>query len=745
MKINPVWCLIPAALVLGACKKKEPAESSGLPANEASSQSVETTPTPEIPAVSPEQRAQKLGFARHLPADTAAVISVFNGSKHAERIKGTKLWQSLIDAEIVEATDDEADDADQEIAEVDDLGIEDDSTGPAALLGKEFTIAVGDGTDIQTENLITLNKRVTHFQLKGLTAALARCAENGSFDSEELAEAVEEEMGQGLMQNLLDDPESGIALFESMKMPPIYVAFGTTPENRSAVAQQLASSTEFLGLFGADFIEPIETEINGEIFAGNKISGEKISVMMAENRENFIESIGEESVDRLIAAIASKDTVIVSGLIGDYAVMFIGASLDDLRFVENPVDSLVGGQSLAFCDEHLDKDLAGLIYGEKDLVSKVLPGITGMAEAANGMREGLANSQGLGDTRDLQNLLRIISEREKDLQNLMRIESTGTIAYVDDGLKIDSYGGIDHGGFDWTATNRLAGLEASPNVAMFVNINANSGYRRASRAYLEAWIETAYAMALKVAELPIEDDVVENIRAASMVFDNNFRNDAVTVWNALSQQFASGLGSESAWIIDLNGTPPAVPGIPQNMIDDGKFPRITMLAPVTERAKLAEAWEQINTAATQMLSTIGEMQDTTIPMQKPLSSERNGYTTWFFPVPFFTDDFLPSVTVGDEWFAASTSKNQALDLLAAAGSGESTQGFKMRINFNALSEFATITSDLMEKNSDELPIDVEVVEATRKVASALDAFDYLDWHTRMDGSQLRTTIHLKTR
>ena len=56
-------------------------------------------------------------------------------------------------------------------------------------------------------------------------------------------------------------------------------------------------------------------------------------------------------------------------------------------------------------------------------------------------------------------------------------------------------------------------------------------------------------------------------------------------------------------------------------------------------------------------------------MQKPMSSDKDGSTTWFFPMPFFNDDFLPSVTVNDNWFAASSSKLQAVDLLDKAAKG----------------------------------------------------------------------------
>lgn len=731
MKLRNIWWLLPAALLLGACKKKETsAETSGTPtAVESAAEAAPLQPeaNPEIPALSPEERAAKLGFVRHLPQDTAAVVSLHNGTRHASKIKASKLWQAI---------------SGEEALDLPDASDDESPTGPAALFAKEFTIAVGAQAGEQTANLLQLNRRLTHFQIRTIASAAAACAESGDFSNFE--SAMGQRFSEELLVNLLKDPESGVELFEKMNMPPLYIAFGTTGENREAIAQQLTQSTEMLGFFG-DFIEPVEAERDGQVFAGNKVSGEKLSKLMAENREPMDAMLDAASVDKLIAAVAKKDLVMMSGMIGDYAVFFLGSSPDDLMFADAPADSLVAGEALAFCDAHLSKDLAGLIYGRKEMISQMMANVTGLADLASGLQEGLAGSQGLGDTRDLQALLRIVGEREATMRTMMKLDGTGTIAFVEDGLKIESYGGIDTGKFDWQAVNRLAGLRDGANVAFFTNATAGTAYTEAARAYLEALMETAYAVAMKVAELPMKDDEMVQYREMAGMFDLNFRKHAVAVWDALSGDFTGGLGQESALIIDLNGTPPAVPGVPQEVVNEGKFPRITMLAPVTERARLASAWQQIDTSAASILQKIGEMQGTPIPMQKPLSSERDGFTTWFFPLPFFNDDFLPSVTVGDQWFAASTSKNQALDLLAKAGSGESSQGLTVLVNFDSLREFTKLTADVLEKNKETVVLDEDMLETIRTMTDALEDFERLDIRTRKEAGQLRTSIHLKTR
>jgi hypothetical protein len=234
------------------------------------------------------------------------------------------------------------------------------------------------------------------------------------------------------------------------------------------------------------------------------------------------------------------------------------------------------------------------------------------------------------------------------------------------------------------------------------------------------------------------------------MFDTQFRPDAVAMWDALSGDFNGSLGRERACVIDLNGSVPALPGIPQALVDQGKFPRLSIVAPVTDRTKLAASWQTINTSATHLLAKISEMAGKEIPMQKPISSDKAGYTTWFFPMPFFNDDFMPSVTVGDQWFAASTSKNQALDLVNKAANGGATRtGLCFTLNFKTLQKFARETLGLLDKNAAAIfgadGISAGQMENAGGLIEALDDMDALTVHARREGGVLRSSIHLKTR
>lgn len=750
------------ALCLGACKKKDESKPAETPvAVETSIPAPPAPPAPVIktPALSPDERAAKLGFVRHLPEDTEVVMAFHNGSKSAERIQSSKLWK-LVQTQMGMGTDMEmemAPDAGEEMEE--DFALPEgeqaagpepedapelaEPMGPAALFGTEFTIALGKTAGEQTANLLTLNRRMGYFQMRALAKAFAEAAKTGDFSSTETAIATS--YGPEMFKDLLADPESGVALFEKMNMPPLYLAFRTPASGRDAAAQQIAALTENLAMFG-EMVEPVEVEKAGQTFSGHKISGAKISASMAAGREDMEEMLDPAVVDKLLAAVAKKDLVIVSGTLGDYVVLFIGSSVDDLNFAPAVSQSLVASDALAFCDAYASKELAAVIYGRKSVLDLLTASAGGLSDMAHGLRDGLSGSDGLGDTRDLEALLRMVADREAALRTLTGNEALGLAAFFEDGLKIESYGGTDSGMVDWKSPNKLSSLGDSEDVVMFANMTTDAAYDEKCRAYFEALLETAYAAAMKVSELPTEDADMVQFKEMAKMFDTTFRPEVVALWDAFSGDFDDSLGNERAWIVDLNGAVPAIPGIPQPVVDDGKFPRMSMVAPVTDRAKLAASWEKMNTSLTGVFAKVSEMTGKEIPMQKPISSEKDGYTTWFFALPFFNDDFMPSVTVGDQWFAASTSKNQALDLInKAAAGGEPRTGLWFTMNFKALEKFSQETLKLLDKNSEALGISAENMKDTAKFIETLEDLDKLTVHARREGGTLRSSVHLKTR
>lgn len=774
MKMRANWLLIPAvALGLGACGKKEEVKAPDAPAAVADTPSGEApalapTPAPAVPKIGVDERAAKLGFAKHLPQDTEAVLAFYNGTKTAERVKNSKLWKLVAEemgggfggprnfepgGEDIEDEDIEAPEGEQD-ADAAAAAVEEDveeaameePMDPSALFGTEFTLAMGKTTGEQGGNLLKFYSRMNYFQMRNLAKGFVAMVKSG--DPSIMQESMMDRMGPAMFKDLLNDPETGIASVEKAKMPPIYLAFRTSDAQRASAAQQIASTVENLGMFG-DTVEPVTIEVSGSKFEGMKLVGAKVSASMAENRADMESDLDPAMVDKLIAAVAKKDLVVVSGTVGDYVVLFIGGSTEDLKLAANNGDSLCGTGALAFTDGYISKDLAALSYGEKSALEILMKSAGGIADISNGLRDGLAGADGLGDTRDLEALFQIVAEREAGLRKLAGVDASGMVAFFEEGLKIESFGGVDQGFVDWKVSNKLAHLGDSEDVLMFANMTADPVYHEKAVAYAEALMETGYAMAMKVAELPMEDEKMAQFKEMAKMFDTKFRSDLTTLWDAYSNDFASSLGKESALVVDLKGGAPAVPGLPQAVVDKAKVPRISVITPVTDRTKLAGSWDKMNTTITGTLAKISEISGNDIPMQKPLSSEKNGNTTWFFPMPFFTDDFLPSVTVGDKWFVASSSKMQALDLITQADAGGTGRnGLWFSMNFRTLEKYADETFKLIDTNAEAIlghPLGASEKKTVRNAMTVLSDLDKFTVHSRREGAVLRTSVHFKTR
>ena len=771
MKKRLSWLLVPTAVFgLGACKKTEQVQTPQSPAAvvdavPSEAPKVEPAPAPAAkpPGIGVEERAAKLGFVKHLPQDTEVVLAFYNGSKTADRFMDTKLWEFVQaeiggimgmggppngDAEEPEAEEPEVEQVDSgddaEPADGPPLG--EPEVGPAVLLGTEFTLAMGKSTGEQTGNLLNFYRRMNYFQTRNLAKSFVAMVKTG--DTTAIEEALENQMGGQMMNDLMSDPQSGIAMLEKAQMPPIYMAFRTTEAQRAGAAQQLAATVENLNMMGP-MVEPLKFEVAGCSFEGAKVVGEKIAASMTEERASMEEDLDAATVDKLIAAVKTKDLIAVSGTVGEYVVLFIGGSTDDLKLAVTPGESLVSGKALAFGDAYASKELAALVYGEKEAMDTIVKSAGGIADLTNGLRDGLSGAGGLGDTRDLEAMLQIVAEREAALRKLASIDTTGMVAYFEEGLKIESYGGTDTGMVDWKVPNKLAHLGNSEDVLMFGNVSVDAAYDEKGREYLEALMETGYAMAMKIAELPMENEEMAKFKEMAKMIDEKFRPDMVAMWDAMGEDFGGSLGNESAWVVDLKGSAPAIPGVSQAVVDKAKVPRISMICPVTDRAKLAGSWTKMNTTLTGALVKISELTGTEMPMQKPLSSEKNGNVTWFFPMPLFNDDFLPSVTVGDKWFVASSSKLQALDLISKADAGgEGRSGLWFSMNFQTLQKYADETLNLVDQSAESLmghPLSAMEKKRMADAISVLGDLDKLTAHVRREDGVMRSSIYFKTR
>ena len=790
MKLRSLWLAVPAILlVCGSCQKKEappaapPAVTSNaaepvVPATPAAPAVPSEPAAPVVPVLSADQRAAKFGIVGHLPKDTESFITIYNGSKMKTRFKSTKVWELIaeasgmeeadIDEPVVDPVVEPAEDAAAKPAEdtvakpvdepaikpadepaEDTAAVEEPFSGPEALLGQEVFLATGKGTSNQTGNLITVSRRSNYFQFKLLTKLMLAAAKSNNMD--DFSSGASEAQMTSLLE-VMKDPQSGIGLFEKMQMPPVYVGFKTLEASREQVAQQVASVVEYMAE-ADEMVEPVEFERAGAKFSGYRLLGEKIAKSLGEEREEMEKQVGAELTDQYLAAIAKKNLVAASAVMGDYVIVFLGSSIEDCQLVADAKDSLASTDALAFADAYASKELTALLYGSDGMMETLNGAMGALSDLTSGMRDGLAGEEGLGDTRDIESLLALVGEREQALAKLASTDTYGMVSFFEQGLKIETFGGGDVGAIDWKTPSTLASLGNPSDVVLFANFTSDATYDAKAKAYAESLVETAYAMTKKVAEAPIEAEAFKQFKDGMKLFDDKFRADTLTLLDGLRGDLSNGIGNESALVVDLKGSVPAIPGIPQVLVDKGRFIRASWIAPVTDRSKLSSSWDKMNESTTRILKSVSEMAGEDIPMQKPMSSKEGGFTTWFMSLPYCNDDFVPSVTVSDKWFVASSSKPQALELAAAAGKESSTRtGFYLNVKLDPMRSFVTDWMKLVDANSALVFADQESAlaeftdnkQTMEKALVALADFEEITAHVRREGGHLRGSVHFKT-
>jgi hypothetical protein len=737
------WSVLPAsALVLGSCGKKEENASSSAPAEVAGVPSAGTpaavpaeAPAPVVKALTPGERAAMLGIVGHLSKDTESVMSILDGKEIVKRLKSLKSWEFIRET----AKDTAGTDPEEEIAE--------GAAEAGKFLGQEIFLATGKGTVPQFGNLIKLSQRSNYFQMRVMTQAFAAGAKEGDLSGMDTAT-------QDAMMQMAKEVGKEMALIESAAMPPMLLgvkaadaeALGMAQENLVAGLENLPSA------IGEEGAKPVEFTQGGVVFKGYKILGEFLATSMEEGRADMEGMLEPADIDRLIAAMKTKNLVVAVGTLGDYAMLYMGSDEKSCPLVDKVEDSLAANEGISFVDGYQGKKLAGIVYGEQGLAKALVVG--SLKDMALGVRDGLAGSEGFGDTRELASLLEMVGEKENSLLGLAKTEALGGLIVLEDGVKFELFGGTDRGGVDFAAAHQLGSLGDSEDVLLFANWVVTPEYSKRMREYGEVIVESAYAMAEKVAGLEIEDsEELAQFQQGFSMFNEKFRTDVLEMWDAMSTA-DSGLGNEAALVVDLKGSMPPLPGVPQELVDGGRFVRASMLAPVTERDKLKASWSKLDGSLTKIMKTVSEMSGEEIPMQKPMTSEKNGLMTYFFSFPFFTDDFMPSVTVGDKWFVASTSKLQAYDLVAAAEAATPgpRRGTWMDLDFDVLRKFTAEWVALMEKNGEaalggpeQFAAFKEEMPRIQKGLAAFEEFDEMSFSEYKEGGKLRTSLHIKMR
>ena len=758
MKKYIIPFLFTGLLAFVGCNKK-----STEPSSEAQAKVEVPPPAVSDAEITPAERAAKLGFAQYLPANVSAYSAVINGSSVIDR-----MWKTPVGTVIKERLEqegisfDDLSDPQAQMSGILQLG--------AAQYGEDYFVAYGESAPKVSKDVIEFSDRMSYY-----VGRMAVYAGNAAVAGKLFEENVHPDK---LLAELFTKPLKGlpanfIHMFREVDMPSYYQGVKVSGEDsRALVRDQLEAVPNFFSMIEVG-VEPLVVERGGAQFEGYKFSGKKMQEELAEGQggmrlvlEPGLKQFGmsQQEIDEFIKLIEAKTIVALVGEVHGYVVLFMGSSEDDFVLVDDVEDSLCASDKIKFTDDYLDNDL--FTYGFSDggmgydlsAIEKICYKLGG--SFAKGLSDQLAESDSLGNTQEIEVILDNIDKQARGLAAMFKEADAGYVAYLEDGIKVEMQGGSNMPQYDMQSAHTLAPISQGKGQVLFANWATDPQYNEGLMTLIDRFVEVSYLMSKQVLPLLASRAAADEgnadfiqYNASLQMFDQMFSKDLLDVWQALRTNMAEGLGAETALVIDVNGSLPKVPMLPKAIIEGGKMPRVAYVSTVDDREKLQASWTRLNTALESLLKKASEMTGAEIPMQVPMSSEKDGLKTWFVPIPFQNDDFVPSVSVSDDLFFATTSKRfaEGLSSLAAKGGGESRQGVWLDVDMKVLHSYAEQWLKLIEENAAEFMSDVELEdfnankEMIETTLSALGMMDSLTYHMRQEDGVTRTSMHLKTK
>jgi len=694
-------------------------------------------PAPPVPEVAVDKLAAGAGFAALAPMDTEGFVSVRGVYDMYQRLQKTELGKLILSTMAEQGMN------------LSDIEEAEEFQMIKAVIGEELFASFGNGSGDQMKNLLTIKRSYSYHSMKMMVEMMALEMKGGG------AGAGPDVALMSMFKGILNDPDGGIDLLEKAEMPPLLVGFKVSDQQMreqlagmigGGIAQMLDAGEE------APFSE-LDEEISGVKLSGVKIDGARLAALADDDsREEMTEVFGtREEVDRFMNVVAAKNLFIATGVKDDYILIYLGGSMDGFQLATSPAESLVAKGEMEFLKRYAEKDVRFLLYGEKEAFVKFGANNEAFASMASGIKDGLAESDAFGDTRDVQALLGNVAKLDAELFGMFNYGHSGMVGFLEDGFKFEGHSGSNMPSLDLNVPHSYSELGEMGDLLLYTNSVSNPAFGGKLLEMLDSLGEASYLMAGQVAKLDIDDRDFQQFQEGFGMFDSEFKKDLTDIWKAITTDWADGTGNEGSLVIDLKGTLPKIPGVPSPIIEKGLMPRVAYVTPIEDRAKLSTSWTRIEGAVTNLLKTAAKMGAPEIPMQEIDENNKDGIATFSTAIQFSTKDARPVVSLTDKNFYFSTSQKLVGEMETAlkAGNGPERKGAYGVVNFSAVQKLATHWVDLVKANADEVfegnefakDDFMENVPMIESVIKAFGELDDLTWHLRREGGEVRTSIH----
>ncbi|MBK1835626.1 hypothetical protein [Roseibacillus ishigakijimensis] len=594
----------------------------------------------------------------------------------------------------------------------------------AGELGKVYHEFSGLMAGLQFEVLLNLAEA---WQEEGEVSAEAMA---GLSDADAIFENLDQEQLGVFLDSLVEE--------ERLAIPSVYLAVKPTA---TGMAEAWTTLNQALQDHAGESPYQIVEEDGkwprrGMTFLGQQTAGRELEEWWQEAGAGERGPLDEKRFQALKAALDEMAFTVLWAQVDDWLVFYAGNGPGGFELVESSADSLAADGKLA--------DLVAL-SGEaeswmrwrvsEEFLQSVphwlndAPSVRAQAQVVTRhpeLENGKVMSDGLYEVAKMRSLL---SRRE--------VESAWSgIGWLEDGLRIETVGGMRKPGLDYEAEWSLQG-----------GAGAAGSFLQAHWVGEEGRLDWQWQQG--EALLKVLEGALGEWFPSEMMLSRELMSESLPAW--LTELAAAGrelefegLGREQVLAMDLEGEMPQLPDLSPEMLKEGRIPRLLWARSVADRAKVSAAGAAMKRATEKFLTRVGEEMGETVPFPGFMTSEDEGLDSNFLLLPFSNEDFLLNIALNDEVLILGTSRLQArLFELGRQGKAAPGTGLKIEMDLKRGSQFLQLWDVLAQTKAfaqaDAL-LGEEGLGGDQSLREKLAQLRRLRYHHREEAGELRTSF-----
>ena len=692
--------------------------------------------------VEAEEVRDVAGFAKHLPKDTEMFFNAQDIDGLIVSLRGSEIGQMI--AGLAKQEGNDIDDA-MKLGEFQEF---------IKVAGEEVFFAMGDGSARSLKTIGDTYSIYYRMYYYIIGKFMVDVVEGGDMmkDPDQL---------QLMMQSMMKPVFDELLKFEDYKMPRVYAGFKVSGKNERArytklLQDTLARALEFndlmpqmKGMFALD-----SSDSHGG-FKGVKIDYAKIlnsyegSPEAAKELEKM--GISKEYMKKFSEKFEDFKVTLLVGNYDDYVVIYLGDTSEGLEFIDQPNDSLLANKEMTFLKEYKGKEVISVSFVSKKISEELAKVSTMMEDMSAGVCKFLQETESLGNTSHIQALLKKMASTGRLLKSMASPRRFGSVAYLEDGFKVDSFHGGESGAYDLDAKRKLAKIAMRKDAVLSSSWVVNEAHTELAVQNLEDMVNLIY----NVARLTVEHDTEnpEFLKFADMfkMLDGQFSDELVTLWKAVRDGMQQGLGNEGAMVMDLNGKMPRVPDVPTIVLENGRIPRLAIGYDVVDRSRLTASWEVIDSTNREIVSKIERITNEKINYRKAELAKKEEIDFWSYQLGITSHEANLALGINNQMMFFNTSPAFVEEFMSEYDTDGKLGGMDFKFRMAPMRVLARDWMKLIDEHGDTLSPGFDRADFEESkgliddMLKASEEVDSIDFSMRKINGEVRSFFHLNKR